>query len=354
MKALILSGGRGTRLRPLTYTIAKQLIPVANKPILYYVMQHIREAGITDVAVVVSPETGRQVESALSRICPEISPTYIRQEHPLGLAHAVKIARDFLGNDSFVMYLGDNLIGRGIREFVDAFQAGNTDALVLLKDVPDARMFGVAALDSSGRILRLVEKPKVPPSNLALVGVYMFGPAIHEAVAGLEPSERGELEITDAIQKLIDGGRSVRSHVLTSWWLDTGKKDDLLEANRIVLDEWVTRQIDGKIDRDSLVTGRVILESGVNIVRSRVRGPGTIGAGTSVEDSFVGPYTSIGQGCAVINSTLEHCVLLDGVRIEGVARVEDSVIGRNAVVRRLSRDHQSLKLMIGDDAEVLL
>lgn len=182
----------------------------------------------------------------------------------------------------------------------------------------------------------------------------MFGPAIHEAVAGLEPSERGELEITDAIQKLIDGGRSVRSHVLTSWWLDTGKKDDLLEANRIVLDEWVTRQIDGKIDRDSLVTGRVILESGVNIVRSRVRGPGTIGAGTSVEDSFVGPYTSIGQGCAVINSTLEHCVLLDGVRIEGVARVEDSVIGRNAVVRRLSRDHQSLKLMIGDDAEVLL
>ena len=350
----MLSGGKGTRLRPLTHTIAKQLIPVANRPILHYVMQHIHDAGITDVAVVVSPETGQQVKEALSKICSDAPPTYILQDQPKGLAHAVMIARDYLGDDPFVMYLGDNLIGGGIRAFVEAFQAGHSDALVLLKEVADASMFGVATVDSDGRVLRLVEKPKEPPSNLALVGIYIFGAAIHEAVAAITPSRRGELEITDAIQTLVDAGRPVRSLTLDGWWLDAGKKDDLLEANRVVLDEWAARQIGGEVDADSVVTGRVVLESGTQIKRSRVRGPSSIGAEVLIENSFIGPYTSVGRGCTVIDSELEHCVLLDGVRVEGVSRMEDSVIGRNAVVRRLSRDHHNLRLMIGDDAEVLL
>lgn len=354
LKALVLSGGRGTRLRPLTHTIAKQLIPVANKPILYYVMRHIRDVGIRDVAVVVSPETGQQVRDALSKLSPDVPLTYIVQDQPKGLAHAVLISREFLGNDPFVMYLGDNLIGGGIQAFVEAFRAGDSDALILLKEVPDARMFGVAAVDSNGRVVRLIEKPTEPPSHLALVGIYVFGPAIHQAIAAITPSRRGELEITDAIQRLLDTGRSVRSFTLDGWWLDAGKKDDLLEANRVVLDEWTVRQIDGEVDAESVVTGRVIVETGAQIRRSRVRGPSSIGAGALIEDTFIGPYTSVGQGCTVSNSALEHCVLLDAVRVEGVGRMEDSVIGRNAVVRRLSRDHQSLRLMIGDDAEVLL
>lgn len=350
----MLAGGRGTRLRPLTHTIAKQLIPVANKPILHYVMHHICAAGIRDIAVVISPETGPQIKEALSKICPDLPLTYVSQEQPKGLAHAVMMAKEFLAEEPFVMYLGDNLIGGGIREFVSAFQVDRSDASILLKEVPDARMFGVAAVDTNGRVLRLVEKPKDPPSNLALVGVYVFGPAIHEAIATITPSQRGELEITDAIQALLDAGRSVRSHTLGNWWLDAGKKDDLLEANRVVLDEWTGQSIDGEVDAESVVTGRVIVESGARIRRSRVRGPSSIGAGAMIEDTFIGPYTSVGQNCVVVNSALEHCVLLDSVRIEGVGRIEDSVIGRNAVVRRLSRDHQSLRLMIGDDAEVLL
>jgi glucose-1-phosphate thymidylyltransferase len=354
LKALVLSGGAGTRLRPLTHTIAKQLIPVANRPMLYYVMRHIRDAGISDIGVVISPETGRQVRDALSRICPDVSLTYILQDEPRGLAHAVMIAREYLGDDPFVMYLGDNLIGGGIQAFVDTFRAGSTDALILLKEVPDARRFGVASVNSRGRVLRLMEKPKEPPSNLALVGIYVFGAAIHDAIATIAPSARGELEITDAIQTLLDDGRSVSSCRLDGWWLDAGKKDDLLEANRVVLDEWAVRHVEGHVDDESVVTGRVMLEKGAQIRRSRVRGPSSIGPGAVIEDAFVGPYTSVGQGCALINSGLEHCVLLDSVRIEGVGRIEDSVIGRNAVVRRLSRDHEHLRLMIGDDAEVLL
>jgi glucose-1-phosphate thymidylyltransferase len=354
MKVLALAGGKGTRLRPLTYTIPKQLIPVANKPILSYVMQHIREAGIRKVGVIISPETGRQIQSALTQNCPDLELTYILQEQPLGLAHAVKVARDFLRDDPFMMYLGDNLIGHGIREFVEVFHTTKADTVILLKEVGDPRLFGVAVMDQYGRIRRLIEKPQEPPSKLALVGVYVFSPSIHEAIEEIRPSWRGELEITDAIQRLLEKGHAVHSFVLQSWWLDTGKKDDLLEANRVVLDEWIRREVCGSVDSESRVIGRVVLESEAKIVRSQVRGPVTIGAGTVVKDSFIGPYTSIGRDCTIIDSVMEHCVLLEGVRVEGVRHLEDSILGRNAVMRRLAGNHQAMRLMIGDDAEVLL
>ena len=354
MKALVLAGGKGTRLRPLTYTTAKQLIPVANRPILYYVMKHIHDAGIHDVGVVVSPETGQQIRQALDQLSLDLRLTYIVQDQPLGLAHAVKTARPFLGDQAFVMYLGDNLIGQGIRRLLETFEQSAPDALVLLKEVNDPRMFGVAELDGKGKVRRLIEKPKDPASNLALVGVYLFGPAIHEAIDRLEPSWRGELEITDAIQRLVDRGGTVHSAVLESWWLDTGKKDDLLEANRVVLDEWIQRDVRGAVDEASQLIGRVVLETGAVVKRSQIRGPAVVGAGTSIEDAFIGPYTSIGLGCTITASSLEHCLLLDGVRVEDVQRLEDSIIGKGAVVRRLHGDHRAIRLMLGDDAEVLL
>jgi glucose-1-phosphate thymidylyltransferase len=354
MKALVLAGGKGTRLRPLTYTMAKQLIPVANVPILHYVMRHLEEAGLREVGVILSPETGDQVRASLEAGGFSLDFTYILQEAPLGLAHAVKVARPFLGDDPFVMYLGDNLIGRGIRHLVAEFVERRADALVLLKEVADPRRFGVAELDGSGRVRRLVEKPQAPPSNLALVGVYLFGPAVHEAVEEIEPSWRGELEITDAIQRMVDKGRNVHSAVLDTWWLDTGKKDDLLEANRVVLDEWVQRDIAGSVDEASRVVGRVRVEQGARVVRSEIRGPAVVGAGCVVEDSFVGPFTSIGPGCTLRGSVVQHCVLLEGAVVDGVHRLEDSVVGKNAVVRRAQGNHRALRLLVGDDAEVVL
>lgn len=354
MKALVLAGGKGTRLRPLTYAMAKQLIPVANKPILHYVMQHIQDAGIRDVGVIISPETGGQIKEALSQGFSDLRISYILQDEPRGLAHAVMVAQDYLGDSPFLMYLGDNLIGQGVSEFIDHFDRSGVDAVILLKAVGDPRMFGVAEVDSEGRIRRLVEKPKEPPSNLALVGVYILSPAIHSAIAEIQPSWRGELEITDAIQKMIEKGYSVASVQLERWWLDTGKKDDLLEANRTVLDELACQDIRSEIDEGSRVVGRVVVAEGVTICDSEVRGPAVIGAGAVISDSFIGPYTSVGSGCRITGSVLEHCVVLDGAQIDGVDRIEDSVIGKNALVRRSNGSHRALRLMIGDDAELLL
>lgn len=354
MKALVLAGGRGTRLRPLTYTMAKQLVPVANRPVLSYVMQHLRDADIQEVGVIISPETGSQIREALSENPWKFEFTYILQDRPLGLAHAVKIAQHYLKEDDFIMCLGDNLISSGIGEFIQMFRASQAGALILLKEVEDPRMFGVAEVDSQGSIVRLIEKPKEPPSNLALVGDYIFSPAIYDAISEIKPSWRGELEITDAIQRLLEKGYTVRSSILKGWWLDTGKKDDLLEANRIVLDDWAKREIQGTFDAESRVIGRVVLEKGSQVIRSEVRGPAVIGAGTVIENSFVGPYTSIGQDCTVTNSALEHSVVLDGVRLEGIERMEDSILGRNAIVRRFSKNHKALRLLIGEDTQVLL
>jgi len=354
MKALVLSGGKGTRLRPLTYTIPKQLVPVANRPILHYVMDQIAQTGIKEVGVIIAPETGEMIKEALKENPWEFQFEFILQEEPKGLAHAVKVARDFLGNSPFLMYLGDNLIGESIHPFVKAFEEAKVEALILLKEVEDPRLFGVAVIDGKGEVKRLIEKPKEPPSSFALVGVYLFSPAIHEAISKIRPSFRGEYEITDAIQVLLDEGKRVKSYILKGWWLDTGKKDDLLEANRVVLDELVKELIEGEVDSKSKIVGRVRCSKGSRVKQSTIRGPVVIGEGSLIKNSFIGPYTSIGRNCVIVNSVIEHSVILDGAQIMDVERLEDSVIGRNAIVGRAHENSRALRLMIGDDAEVRL
>ncbi len=351
MKALVLSGGKGTRLRPLTHTMPKQLVPVANEPILGYVFHHIKDAGIKEVGVVVSPETQKDVRQFLGKGSRwRVRITYIPQEQPLGLAHAVKIARPFLGNSPFVMYLGDNLLAQGIKEFMEEFHSTNPDALIFLKEVDNPRAFGVAVLDKKGHIVKLVEKPKNPPSNLALVGVYFFSPSIHEAIERIKPSRRGELEITDAIQELMRLGYSVKGKILEDWWLDTGKKDDFLAANTIVLDDYIRRNVEGKIDGKSRVDGRVQIDKTAKIISSIVRGPVVIGKRCEIVNSFIGPYTTIGHGTRIINSAIEHSVILDKCRIENIARLEDSLIGREAQVIHYDTNHsRALRLLIGDN-----
>lgn len=366
MKGLILAGGSGTRLRPLTYTKAKQLVPVANKPIMFYGLEGMADAGITDVGIVVG-DTAEEVMSVVgdgSRW--GLSITYLPQDAPRGLAHGVLIAKEFLGEDDFVLYLGDNMLRQRLADFVEAFEADRAAtsrpslddpdrapaaAQILLKKVPDPERFGVAALDGSGRVTQLLEKPAVPPSDLALVGIYLFDAHIHDAVRAISPSKRGELEITDAIQWLIDQGHRVRSEILEGWWIDTGKLTPLLEANRLVL-ETIETQIDGEVDAESSIEGRVVVEAGASIVRSTVRGPAVIGAGTRVVDSFVGPFTAISGGCEIVRSEVDHSVVLGGSRIEGVPRLIDSLIGTEVEVLRSESRPRATRLMLGDHSRV--
>src|SRR6478672_280029 len=290
LRGLILSGGKGTRLRPITHTSAKQLVPVANKPVLFYGLEAMAQAGIRSVGIIIAPETGEEIRVAVgdgSQFGLEVE--FIVQDEPLGLAHAVLTARDFLGASPFVMYLGDNLLQGGIVELVEAFRANAPDALILLTPVPDPENYGVAELDGD-RVVRLVEKPPEPATDLALVGVYMFTPAIHAAAEAIEPSARGELEITDAIQHLVDGGLRVEPHVVRGWWKDTGRLEDMLEANRLILDNLVVGRIDGELV-DSNVDGRVVIEAGAVLERTTVRGPAIVGAGARLRDCYVGPYT---------------------------------------------------------------
>jgi glucose-1-phosphate thymidylyltransferase len=355
MKALVLAGGKGTRLRPLTFTTAKQLIPVVNKPIIYYVMEQIQKVGITDVGVIIAPETGGDIRAALGggeRW--NMNLTYIPQETPGGLSHAVKTARPFLADDHFLMYLGDNLIGEDIGSFVSKVGTNGTDSVILLKEVPDPRMFGVAEVDENGLILKLVEKPKEPKSNLAIVGIYIFSPHIHDAIDRIKPSWRGELEITDAIQELIHMGYKVDSYRLDGWWLDTGKKDDLLEANRMVLDECINRDIRGKVDDASKISGRVVVEEGAEVIGSTIRGPVVIGAGAKVINAFIGPYTTIGCGAVVENASIEFSVILEETRVSKVTRLEESVLGKKAMVTGDGNSHSVLRLMLGDYSEVMV
>jgi glucose-1-phosphate thymidylyltransferase len=356
VKALILAGGSGTRLRPITHTRAKQLVPVANTPILFYGIRSMVAAGITDIGVITG-DTGAEVREALGdggRFGASI--TFIPQEAPLGLAHCVLIARDFLGDDDFVMYLGDNLLEQDLAAFVKAFEAARDSAeppvaQILLKQVPDPHRFGIASLDADGHVVALVEKPDDPPSDLALVGVYLFDGTIHEAVRAIEPSARGELEITDAIQWLITSGHRVRTELLTGWWIDTGKLTPLLEANRLLLEK-IDHRIDGTVDAASTVDGRVIVEEGAEIVNSTLRGPIAIGAGTRVVDSFVGPFSAIGEHCEIVNSEIEHSVVMDHSRVLDIPRLEDSLIGREAVVQRTNMRPRALRLMIGDHCQI--
>jgi glucose-1-phosphate thymidylyltransferase len=356
MKAIILSGGKGTRLRPLTYTGAKQLVPVANKPILWYGIEAIVAAGITDIGIIISPETGQEVKTKTGdgdRFGAKI--TYILQDKPAGLAHAVKIARDFIEDSPFVMYLGDNLVQSDLSLFLEKFRSKSLDALTLLCPVSNPTAFGVAKVDEEGRVLQLVEKPKDPPSNLALVGIYLFSPAIHEAIDSIQPSARGELEITDAIQWLIDSSKQVEAYKLEGWWLDTGKKDDLLEANRIILDTCLNSNIQGEVDDHSQVIGRVQIGKGSQVKNCTIRGPVTIGNDCYLENCFIGPYSSVADQVTLIEADLEHSVILQGAKVEGIhQRIVDSVLGQRAHLKVAPRRPKALRFMIGDDSQIEL
>jgi glucose-1-phosphate thymidylyltransferase len=351
LKGLILSGGAGTRLRPITHTSAKQLVPVANKPVLFYGIEALVDAGVKEIGIIIAPETGGEIREAAgdgSQFGAEI--TYIVQDKPAGLAHAVLTAEEFIGDSPFVMYLGDNLLRDGIRGLVSTFRADEPHALILLTPVDDPQSYGVAELDGE-RIVRLIEKPKDPPSNLALVGVYLFTSAIFDAAKSLEPSWRGEYEITEAIQALIDDGHKVQSEVVRGWWKDTGQLADMLEANRLVLEELETR-LDGEID-NSKVEGRVVVEKGAVVAGSVIRGPAVIGAGARIEDAYIGPYTSIGEDVHVRRSEVEHSIVLSGSVVEDLGtRMEASLLGRNVKLTRSEGRPKTLRLLVGDSSEI--
>jgi glucose-1-phosphate thymidylyltransferase len=351
LKGLILSGGRGTRLRPITHTSAKQLVPVANKPVLFYGIEAMAEAGIEEIGIIIAPETGDEIRNVAgdgSAFGVRIS--YIVQAEPAGLAHAVLTAEPFLGDSPFVMYLGDNLLQGGMTELVEAFREHEPDALILLTPVPDPEHYGVAELQD-GRVVRLAEKPAEPKTDLALVGVYMFTAGIHDAARAIEPSPRGELEITDAIQYLVDQGKRVEPHIVRGWWKDTGRLEDMLEANRLVLDTLVAR-IDGELV-DSQVDGRVIVEAGARLERTVVRGPAIIGAGARLTNCYIGPYTAIGEQCEIERAEVEHSILLEGSSVIGLeGRMESSLLGRNVKIARTDRQPRAYNFMVGDNSEI--
>jgi glucose-1-phosphate thymidylyltransferase len=351
LKGLILSGGKGTRLRPITHTSAKQLVPVANKPVLFYGIEAMAEAGIEDVGIIIAPETGDEIRGAAgdgSRF--GVTLTYIIQDEPAGLAHAVLTAEPFLGVSPFVMYLGDNLLQGGISDLVRAFHDGGPDAMILLTPVPDPEHYGVAELNH-GSVVRLVEKPAEPKTDLALVGVYMFRASVHAAARAIEPSARGELEITDAIQRMVDVGLRVEPHIVKGWWKDTGRLDDMLAANRLVLDTIQTRQR-GELE-DCQVDGRVVIEPGAQLTRTAVRGPAVIGAGARLTDCYIGPYTAIGNNCVIENAEVEHSILLEGSIVKDLdGRMESSLLGRNVKIGRIERQPRAYRFLVGDNSEI--
>ena len=350
LKGLVLSGGAGTRLRPITHTSAKQLVPVANKPVLFYGLEALRDAGIREVGIIIG-DTGDEIREAVgdgSALGIEV--TFIPQSAPLGLAHAVLTAEEFLGDDPFVMYLGDNLLRDGITPLVEEFCASDPDAMILLQQVPNPSSYGVAVLDGDC-VVNLEEKPAEPRSDLALVGVYMFTPSILDAARKIAPSPRGELEITDAIQYLIDEGRRVEPHVVTGWWKDTGKVEDMLEANRLILDV-IEPRMDGELV-DSDIEGRVIVEEGARLVNSHVRGPAVIGRGSLIENAYIGPYSSISTGCVVRRAEIEHSILLERVHVEDLdARVESSLIGRDVRISRSDAKPRAYRFVLGDSSVI--
>ncbi|HEY2258350.1 MAG TPA: glucose-1-phosphate thymidylyltransferase [Solirubrobacteraceae bacterium] len=351
LKGLILSGGKGTRLRPITHTSAKQLVPVANKPVLFYGIEAMASAGIEEVGIIIAPETGDEIRAAAGdggRFGVKL--TYIVQDRPAGLAHAVLTAEEFLDTSPFVMYLGDNLLQGGIEDLVEAFRSGAPDALILLTPVPDPEQYGVAELQN-GAVVQLVEKPPDPKTNLALVGVYMFTPSVHAAARAIEPSARGELEITDAIQHLVDAGMRVEPHIVKGWWKDTGRLEDMLAANRLVL-ETIEGRVEGRLI-ESQVDGRVAIEPGAQLQRTTVRGPAIIGARARLADCYIGPYTAVGEGCVIENAEVEHSILLADSSVRNLAgRMESSLLGRNVKIGRDHRQPRAYRFLVGDNSEI--
>ena len=353
LKGLILSGGKGTRLRPLTHTSAKQLVPVANKPVLFYGIESLAAAGIEEIGIIIAPETGGEIRAAAgdgSRF--GVAITYIEQDAPSGLAHAVLTAEPFLGDSPFVMYLGDNLLRDGITDLVDRFRSDQPDALILLTPVDDPQHYGVAELDGQ-RVKRLVEKPEEPLSDLALVGVYMFTPAIFAAARAIEPSWRDELEITDAIQYLIDADLRVNPQIVRGWWKDTGQVQDMLDANRLILDD-LHERVEGELV-DSRVEGRVVIEPGARLERTTVRGPAIVGAGSQLTDAYVGPYTAIGDQVTIERAEIEYSIVLSGSSVRDLeGRVEASLIGRNVRIGRGPEMPRAYRFVVGDNAEIAI
>lgn len=351
LKGLILSGGKGTRLRPITHTSAKQLVPVANQPVLFYGIKAMAAAQIQEIGIIIAPETGGEIREAVGDGSQfGVSITFIEQDEPAGLAHAVLTAEPFLGDSAFVMYLGDNLLQGGIEDLVSTFEASSPDALILLTPVPDPEHFGVAELDGD-RVVALAEKPPEPKTDLALVGVYMFTSAIHGAARAIEPSARGELEITDAIQHLVDTDRRVEPHIVKGWWKDTGRLEDMLEANRLILDT-VSRRVEGELI-DSTVEGRVIVDPTARLERATVRGPAIIGPGARLTDCYVGPYSAIGDGCVVESAEIEHSILLTDAEVKDLnGRMESSLLGRDVKIRRSEKQPIGYRFMVGDNSEI--
>jgi len=351
MKALILSGGHGTRLRPLTYSQQKQLIPVANKPVLFYAIEDVIEAGIRDIGIIVGPNK-EQVMETVKSVDWDANIEFIYQGEPKGLAHAIIVAEEFLDDEDFVMYLGDNILKEGIVRHARRFKELDPDALILLTQVEDPQRFGVAELDENGKVIRLVEKPKVPPSNYALVGIYFFKPIIIEACKSIKPSWRNELEITDAIQWLIDNGYRVEASIVTGWWKDTGKPEDILEANRLVLDDIETR-VEGSVI-DSKITGRVVVEEGAVVENSVVKGPCVIGKNATIRKSYIGPYTSIGNGCEIEETEIEDSVIMEGSVIRNAGRIVESLVGRNVRITREKVKPSGHRFVVGDNSNIVL
>ncbi len=353
MKALILAGGKGTRLRPITFSMAKQLVPVANKPVIEYGIEAIAAAGVKDFGIIVA-DTAKAIEEVVgdgSRF--GIKVTYIPQPDPLGLAHAVATAKDFLGHDDFIMYLGDNMIKSSLSDLVSEFKDPSVAATILLTPVPNPSDFGVAEL-KDGIVSRLQEKPKDPKSNLALVGVYLFRESIHDHIAHLKPSARGEFEITDAIQSLVDGGLNVHSHIVQGWWKDTGTVEAMLEANRLILEDMPT-DIQGQVDEDSRIEGRVVLAKGCKVVNSVIRGPAVIGANCHIENSYIGPFSAIDSGTTLKDTEIEYSIVLqDCELVRPGARIEASLIGRGAKVGHAESVPKSMQLVLGDSSQVTL
>jgi glucose-1-phosphate thymidylyltransferase len=355
MKAIVLCGGKGTRLRPLTYTMAKHLIPLANKPILSYVLEQIRDAGITEVCIIIPPNPDGGIKDFYGDgLKLNVNITYIVQQKARGLAHAVKTTRKFLGDSNFLMFLGDNLLEGSIGPFVTEFINDRPDALILLKEVADPTGCGVAALDKTGRILRVIEKPRVPPSNFILVGAYLFTPAIHDAIDRIKPSWRNEYEITDAIQKLIETGKHVRSHVFPGWWLDTGTKDDLIEANHIMLDSFMKHTIEGSFDKKSRITGPAEIRKNTTLENSIIQGPVSIAADCCITSSYIGPYTCISGGTVLDNSKIQNSIIMENCRITGVKLLINSVIGRNVEISKQNNENDGSNLFIGDNSQLTL